>query len=99
LVDLMHAQVFELAGAEPSERVSRAIQGELLPALRSENGFCGALTLVRQEAGQMLLIVFWETESQAARPLVPSLVVFLEEVGAAGSTGGRPESWEVGARA
>jgi hypothetical protein len=95
----MHAQVFELTVADPSERLNRAFQGELLPALRSENGFCGALTLVRREEGQMLLLVFWETETQATWPLVPSLVVFLDELGAPGSTGGPPESWEVGARA
>ena len=95
----MYAQVFELPNAEQSEALDRTIQCELLPALRSENGFCGALTLVRRETEEMLLLVFWETETQAVRPLVPALIVFLDEVGATGSTPGLPRVWEVGARA
>jgi hypothetical protein len=95
----VYAQVFELPGVERSERLDRAIQCELLLALRSEDGYCGALTLTRREPGELLLLVFWETEDQAVRALVPSLVAFLAEVGATGSTGGSPEVWEVGARA
>jgi hypothetical protein len=95
----VYAQAFELIGVAPCECPDRALQGELLPALRGEDGFCGALALVRREAGQMLLLVFWETETQAASPLVPSLVAFLDGVGATGSTGGSPGLWEVGARA
>jgi hypothetical protein len=94
----LYAQVFELPGAERSDLLSRAIQNELLPALRSEKGFCGALTLVRPDAGEMLLLVFWETETQAV-PLVPALVGFLDEAGATGSTCDLPRVWEVGARA
>ena len=95
----MYAQVFEFPGAGRSTQLGRAIQGELLPALRCENGFCGALTLVQSDAGEMLLLIFWETEAQALRPLVLALVGFLDEAGATGSTRGLPGVWEVGARA
>jgi hypothetical protein len=95
----LYAQVFELPNAEHSEALDRTIQCELLPALRSENGFCGALTLVRRETEEMLLLVFWETETQAVCPLVPALVGFLDEAGEKGLTSGLPGVWEVGARA
>jgi hypothetical protein len=94
----LYAQVFQLPGQGDS-RLGRAVQSDLLPALRGENGFSGALTLVRRDAGQMLLLVFWETETQAERPLVPALVGFLDEAGATGSTTDLPRVWEVGARA
>jgi hypothetical protein len=95
----LYAQVFELPGAGPSAQLGRAVQDELLPALRCENGFCGALTLVQPDAGEMLLLIFWETEAQAVRPLVLPLVGFLDEAGATDSTCGSPGVWEVGARA
>jgi hypothetical protein len=95
----LFAQIFELPGVEGYEGLSRTVQNELLPALRSEKGFSGALTLVRRDAGEMLLLVFWETETQAVRPLVPALVGFLAEAGATGPTGSLPLVWEVGARA
>jgi hypothetical protein len=95
----LYAQVFELPGTEGYERLGRAVQRELLPALRSEAGFSGALSLVRHDAGEMLLLVFWETEAQAVRPLVPALVGFLDEAGARGLANGLFQVWEVGARA
>ena len=95
----MYAQVFELPGAGPSVQLGRAVQDELLPALRCEQGFCGALTLVQPDAEEMRLLIFWETEAQAVRPLVPALVGFLAEAGATDSTCGSPGVWEVGARA
>jgi hypothetical protein len=95
----VYAQLFELPGAEPSARLERSINDELLPALRSEEGFCGALSLVRRGTGEMLVLVFWETEYQAASPLHPSVTVLLGNLGAAGPTSGVPTLWEVGARA
>ena len=86
----MYAQVFELLGAERGEHLNRSIYSELLPALRTEHGFCGALSLVRRERGELLLLVLWETEDEAAGPLPPRLAAL---------TGGTPEVWEVGARA
>ena len=67
----MYAQAFELPGTEPSARLEQSINDELLPALRTEEGFCGALSLVRPETGEILLLVFWETENEAASPLSP----------------------------
>jgi hypothetical protein len=95
----LYAQVFEIPGAEGSELLDRAVQHELLPALRGEEGFSGALTLVRRDSEELLLLVFWETEAQAVRPLVAALIGFLEEAAATGSTCGVHRVWEVGARA
>jgi hypothetical protein len=95
----VYAQVFEMPGAGPSERLNRSINCELLPALRSAEGFCGALSLVRRETEEMLLVVFWETESDAAGPLHPALVALLDEFETAGLASGMPGLWEVAARA
>ena len=93
----MYAQVYELLGAERGERLNQSIYAELLPALRTEDGFCGALSLVRR-TGELLLLVLWETEDEAARPLPPRLAALLDGLGTAEATSGRPEIWEVGAR-
>jgi hypothetical protein len=95
----MHAQVFELLGAERSERLNRLIDDELLPALRTEVGFCGALSLVRGETREMLLLVFWETEKEAARAVLPCLAALLDELGMTAGASATPKIWEVGARA
>jgi hypothetical protein len=47
----------------------------------------------------MLLLVFWETESEAARPLHPALTALLDGLGTAEPTSCMPELWEVAARA
>lgn len=86
----MYAQIFVLLGAERGEGLNRSIYCDLLPALRTEDGFCGALSLVRRDSGELLLLVLWETENEAARPLPPCLAAL---------TSGMPEIWEVGARA
>jgi len=86
----VYAQLFRLLGAEQGEPLNRSIYGELLPALRTEDGFCGALSLLHRETGELLLLVLWETEDEAARPLPPCLAAL---------AGGRPEIWEGGARA
>jgi hypothetical protein len=95
----VYAQVFELPGTGRSERLDRSINGELLPALRTEEGFCGALSLIRRETGEMLLLVFWETENETASPLHPRLAALLDEIETAGPTSRTPKVWEVGARA
>lgn len=86
----MYAQVFELLGPEPGECLNRSIYCDLLPVLRTEDGFCGALSLLRRETGELRLLVLWETEAEAAGPLPPLLAAL---------TTGTPEIWEVGARA
>ena len=95
----MHAQVFELPSTERTERLNRSINCELLPALRSAEGFCGALNLVRRESREILLVVFWETESDAVGPLHPSLAELLDEFGTAKPANRMPQIWEVAARA
>ena len=86
------AKTFELPGTEPSARLEQSINDELFPALRTEAGFCGALSLVRRETGEMLLLVFWETENEAASPLHPSLTALLDKLGTAETTSGMPSS-------
>ena len=63
----MYAQVIE--SWLPHERLTEledAVRCVLLPALRGDSGFCGALSLVERERGALLLVVFWETEEDAA---------------------------------
>jgi hypothetical protein len=94
----MYAQVVELQ-LEPErlDELERLVRSELVPALRKQSGFCGALNLTDRERGETLLVLLWETEEEAARPLGPS----------AASSGlallaARPRSvtvWEVDARA
>jgi hypothetical protein len=85
----VHAQVFEYeSGAESSNaKASR----ELIPLLRAEDGFSGAVNLIDQHTGATLLLVFWETEEEATRPLPPALAAHVGGV--------QPRVWEVGARA
>ena len=66
----MHAQVIELQ-LEPDglDELERFVRSELVPALREQQGFCGALNLADRERGETLLVLLWETEDEAARPL------------------------------
>jgi hypothetical protein len=62
----MYAQVIE--GQLPHERrdeLEALVRCELLPALRAESGFCGAVRLVERERGSVLLVLLWETEEDA----------------------------------
>jgi len=65
----MHAQVIEISleAAQP-DVVERLIRTDLVPALREQSGFCGALHLTAQERSEALLVVLWETEDDAKRP-------------------------------
>ena len=83
----MYAQALEGAA---TASLNEIVQRELLPALRTEPGFSGALSLVDHATGRAVVLVFWETEDQAVRPLPPCL---------ASPAGVIPEIWEVGARA
>jgi hypothetical protein len=75
----------------------------MIPALDPEPGFAGALNLVDRDSGNALMIVLWETEAQARRPLAEYGHAFLQALAsvAAISTGTRrPISvWAVNARA
>jgi hypothetical protein len=85
----MHAQIFEYDGG--AERSNAAVSRELIPALRTEAGFSGAISLSAQQTGAMLLLVFWETEEEANRRPPPALAAVVGSI--------QPRVWEVGARA
>ena len=100
----MYAQLIE-GGTTPDRRetMDRIVTDELLPALAAEPGYAGALNIVDRESGNAMMLVLWETETQARRALPEYGAAFLKALAAiAGiSTGTRnPISvWEVNARA
>jgi hypothetical protein len=67
----MYAQVIETS-IQPDrlELLERLVRSELVPALRGEPGFCGALSLVDRERAAALLVLLWETEQDAACPRI-----------------------------
>ncbi|MFL5864640.1 MAG: hypothetical protein ACJ780_28405 [Solirubrobacteraceae bacterium] len=91
----MYAQVLtEGATPEQCRELDAAIRDRLMPSLRMQEGFCGVLHLLSRGNGKAMLIVFWETEEQAARGTL------LEELGAlappvAGGYPGYASVWEV----
>ena|SRR5215218_1168485 len=100
----MYAQLIE--GGTTSDRrpeMDRLVCDEMIPALEVEPGYAGALNLVDRDSGNAMMIVLWETDAQACRPLAEYGGAFLKALAsvAAISTGTRrPISvWEVNARA
>jgi hypothetical protein len=99
----MYAQLIE-GGTNPARRtdMDRIVTDEMVPALEAEPGFAGALNLVDRDSGDAMMIVLWETETQARRSLSEYGGAFLKALAnvAAISTGTRsPISvWEVNAR-
>jgi quinol monooxygenase YgiN len=61
------AQVIE-AAMSSADRVEmvRIVREELVPALRDEEGFSGAVGMVEAGTGRAMMIAFWEHEAQAA---------------------------------
>jgi hypothetical protein len=100
----MYAQLIE-GGTTPDRRalMDRLVSDEMVPALQAEPGFAGALNLVDRDSGNALMIVLWETETQARRALADYGSAFLQALAgiASISTGTRrPISvWDVNARA
>jgi hypothetical protein len=97
----LYAQVLE-GRTQPEQRpaLDRAMREQLIPALREEEGFCGALHLVDCRTGETMIVVCWETEEQAAGPYCESSERALAAIAAASSElDGRSAVWEVGARA
>ena len=100
----MYAQLVE-GGTTPDRRaqMDRIVTDEMVPALEAEPGFAGALNLVDRTSGDAMMIILWETESQARRGLAEYGGAFLKALAgiAAISTGTRrPISvWDVNARA
>ena len=99
----MYAQLIE-GGTTPDRRpeMDRLVTDEMVPALESEPGFAGALNLVDRDSGDAMMIVLWDSEAQARRPLADYGSAFLKALAgvAAISTGTRrPISvWQVNAR-
>jgi hypothetical protein len=83
--------------------MDRIVTDEMIPGLRDEPGFAGALNVVDRASGDAMMIVLWETEAQARRELSEYGGAFLQALAnvVAISTGNRrPMSvWEVNARA
>jgi hypothetical protein len=100
----MYAQLIE-GGTTPESRteMDRIVTDEMIPALKAEPGFSGALNIVDRSSGNAMMLVLWETEAQARRALNEYGDAFLRALAriAQISTGTRrPMSvWEVNARA
>jgi hypothetical protein len=100
----MYAQLIE-GGTTPQRRteMDRIVTGAMIPALQAEPGYAGALNLIDRETGNAQMIVLWDTEGQARRPLAEYGGAFLKALASVAgiSTGTRnPISvWEVNARA
>ena len=99
----MYAQVIETR-MEPErlEVLERLIRSELVPALRVEPGFCGAVGLVDRERAETLLVLLWETEEEAARRVAPGADPFRKASSTVtellGSRSCSETTWEVNAR-
>jgi hypothetical protein len=99
----MYAQVIQ-GGATPAQReaMDAIVHEQMIPALGEEPGFSGALNLVDRETGDAMMIVLWDSEDQARRPLPEYGSKFLQALAsiAAISSGNRaPISvWDVNAR-
>jgi hypothetical protein len=100
----MHAQVIELQ-LEPErlDELERLVRTELVPALREQSGFCGALNLTDRERRETLLVLLWETEDEAARTLAqcaaPSRLALSTVTDLLAARSCSVTVWEVDARA
>jgi hypothetical protein len=94
----MYAQVLtKRATRDTCGDVDEAIRDRLLPELRVQEGFSGALHLVSRRDGEAMLLVFWETEEQATQ--AASLPEFVGLAPAGGGSSERASIWEVTQRA
>jgi hypothetical protein len=99
----MYAQLIQSATTpDRVDELSTVIRRELMTALRWQEGFSGALSLLDRTTGTSLLVVLWETDEEAARPLVQCGAPLLKALTAVAevSTGDLSAStvWEVSAR-
>jgi hypothetical protein len=99
----MHAQVIRTETMrETRAAMERIVCSELIPSLRAESGFAGAMSLVDPQTGEAMTIVLWKTADDARRPLCRcgvSLVTAPSRLRAP-SSGGRQRFsvWEVSVR-
>jgi predicted SnoaL-like aldol condensation-catalyzing enzyme len=88
----MYAQLIE-GGTTSGRRaeLDRIVTDELIPALETEPGYAGAFNLANATSGDGVMIVLWQTEAQAGRPLAEYGAAFLKALAqiAAISTGNR----------
>jgi hypothetical protein len=88
----MYAQLIE-GGTTPQRRaeMDRIVTDEPLPALQTEPGYSGAINPINTTSGDGVMIVLWQTEAQAHRPLADYGAAFLKALAqiAATSTGTR----------
>jgi hypothetical protein len=78
------------------DELALAIRRELVTVLRRQHGFSGALSLIDRTTGRSLLVVLWETELEAGRPLVECEAPILATFSCSPSLGSTV--WEVCAR-
>jgi hypothetical protein len=100
----MYAQVIQGGAAlEERDAMDAIVHEQMIPALGDEPGFTGALNLVDRETGNAMMVVIWQEEEQARRPLPEYGRKFLQALAsiAAISSGNRaPISiWDVNALA
>ncbi|TMC68349.1 MAG: hypothetical protein E6I39_00955 [Chloroflexi bacterium] len=76
----MYAQVVQ-GGAAPEKRdeMNAVVREHLIPALKQEAGFVGAVNLENRDTGHGMMITFWDTEAQAAG--MPTSAAFLQALG------------------
>jgi hypothetical protein len=96
----MFAQVIEAAvsAVERSDAV-RIVREDLVPALRAEDGFSGAVGMVETGTGRAMMITFCEREAQAAVPPAcrgPAFRTALAALQARSTEPGSVTTWEVG---
>ena len=96
----MCAQLIE-GGTTPQRRaeMDRIVTDELVPALQDEPGYSGALNLTDSSTGDAMMIILWQTDTQAERALSEYKPAFLKALAniAAISTGTRNpiSTWKV----
>jgi hypothetical protein len=96
----MYAQLIE-GGTTPQLRadMDRIVTEDLVPALKDEPGYSGALNLTDSSTGNALMIILWQTQTQAERALSEYKPAFLKALAniAAISTGTRNpiSTWNV----
>jgi hypothetical protein len=88
----MYAQIIE-GGTTPERRteMDAIVTDRMIPALEAEPGYAGALNLVDRDSGEAMMIVLWDEEAQARRPLPEYGPAFLKALAAVAaiSTGQR----------
>src|ERR1700753_2088802 len=77
----MYAQLIE-GGTTPDRRteMDRSATDEMRPPLHDEPGSAGARSLVDRDSGNALMIVLWDEEAQAKRPLAAYGGAFLQSL-------------------